>query len=186
LPLNYDQPPPALSSLSQGEILWKVVEHRDTCPLIVTEEHSVQQFEHQLMIVVTQDCDLLWDWEARQKRPFDPLAPILIPHVFLCDVWEASQLRAGPPQIGNDIWRRIKANQDKRYHCLPSASFREAPLTLPELYIDFKKTLGLPTANLYAGLTSLQIARLALLPPVHLHDFIHRFYTFQSRVAVPE
>lgn len=138
------------------------------------------------MIVVTQDCDLLWDWEARQRGAFESSDTILIPHVFLCDLWEESQLRSGPPNIGSDLWRRIRGNQNERYHRLAQAPIGESGLNLPELYIDFKKTLGLPTDNLYAGLANLQIERVAVLPPIHLHDFIHRFYAFQSRVAVPE
>jgi len=137
------------------------------------------------MIVISQDCDLLWDWTARQQVPFDEFAPSLIPHLLLCDLYEEGQLR-GSQEIKSDIWRRIRANQDERYHHLSAATVGESSLNLPDLYIDYKKIYGLPTANLYMGIGALSIARLAVMPPIYLHDFIHRFFAFQSRVAVPE
>jgi hypothetical protein len=109
----------------------------------------------------------------------------LIPHVLLCDLYEEGQLR-GSQGIKADIWRRINANQNERYHHLPAATIGESPLNLPDLYIDCKKIYGLPTANLYMGISTLQIAKLAVMPPIYLHDFIHRFFGFQSRVALPE
>lgn len=137
------------------------------------------------MIVISQDCDLIWDWNERQRVPFNEWAPHLMPHLLLCDLYEEGQLR-GAQEIKSDIWRRIRENQNERYHHLQAASVEGSALNLPDLYIDGKKVYGLPTANLYAGISSLQIARVAVVPPIHLHDFIHRFFAFQSRVAVPE
>ena len=183
--LSYQPSPPAASAISQGEILWGVIEHRDTAPAIETEEHFVQSIRHPLAVVVTQGCDLLRDWEARQVKSFDE-SKAAMTHVLLCGLYEEGGLRNGPTPLNSTLWSRVEKNQNERYHHLPSATVGSSQLRLPDLYTDFRRPVALPLASLYAGITSLRVARLAVIPPIFLHDFIHRFYAFHSRVAIPE
>ena len=62
----------------------------------------------------------------------------------------------------------------------------EARPALPDLFLDFKKALALPTALLYQVAQEGTVERVAIVPPIYLHDLIHRFYNFLSRVAVPD
>lgn len=134
--------------------------------------------------------------------------PTLVPHVLLCEVYEEGTIRHRVP--GTDVWKRISHNQDERYHQFHSAFIGEPPVdvlpdqyldskknlalpteslyvdVLPDLYLDFKKTLALPTESLYMGLRIGGVRRVAVVPPIHIHDLMHRFYGFLSRVGLPD
>ena len=145
---------------------------------------------------MTADCDLEHNYDARfaldrpndrntlLKRDYAALS--LVPYVQLCGLYTESEIRDRTP--GGDVRRRIRANQDERYHKLAAASYSVAPWfgTLPDLYIDCKKVLALPTEQLCSALDSGNIRRIALVPHTYIHDIIHRFYGFLSRVGVPD
>ncbi len=150
---------------------------------------------HPLVVVLTADCDLEHDSSARsQDRPDDARelirreyeTPALIPYVLLCDAFLEGQIRGRAG--ASDLWRRIKQNQDERYHRLAAAPYGFAPWfgKLPDLYLDFKKMLALPTEQLYDGVTTGGIRRVAAVPPVYVHRLMHRFFGFLSRVGVPD
>jgi hypothetical protein len=84
-------------------------------------------------------------------------------------------------------FRRIKQNQDERYHHFPEAPIgeRDGGAGFPNLYLDFKKTLALPTLQLYEGIRDGGVTRRAVVPPIFLHDLVHRFFGYLSRVALP-
>jgi hypothetical protein len=140
------------------------------------------------MIVLSQECDLITDWKFRQGiaegAQIDEAEPAVIPHLLLCDLYEESRIRG--PKMTSEPWRRIRQNQDERYHHLEAGQIGGSAPGLPDLFIDCKKVFGLPISNVYAGIGVSQIKRVAVLPPFHLHDMIHRLFAFQSRVAVPE
>ena len=101
-------------------------------------------------------------------------------------MYKESQIRSRS-EVNSDLWRRIERNQDERYH-----HFTEAPIEnssddgLPDLYIDFKKALAIPTKSLYEGLRVEGVKRIALIPEVYIHHLMHRYYGFLSRVALPD
>lgn len=205
MPLVYDDPPSS-GALGQGEILADIWEHRALPPPIEIPQDSavdVRSVFHPLVIVMTAVCDLEWDHQARfaQKASEDEGAaaiveydqqlvddsdPGIVPHVLLCEGYQRDQIR--PRFTGmTDIWKRIRQNQDERYHRFEQASIgHSSGPPLPELFLDFKKTLSLPTQALYEGLDKGSVRRVAVVPPVYLHDLMHRFYGFLSRVGVPD
>ena len=138
------------------------------------------------MIVFSQTCDLIKDWSHRQSAsgPLDESAPQLMTHVLLCDLYEEGQLRE-EQKLNSTLWTPIQKNQNERYHHLTAAPVGGCTPGLPDLYLDFKKVYGLPIDNLYAGIRA-GVVRVAVVPPIFLHDILHRFFGFQSRVAVPE
>jgi len=150
------------------------------------------------MMVMVQDCDLLWDFQARfptdeAQEVYEPEAEDIDAHkncvsrTTLCDVFRHEELRDRVP--GADVWRRIKQNQDERYHHFEPANIScpqgDERDPLPDLYLDFKKTLALPTRQLYQGLRSGDVSRTAVVPPIFWHDLAHRFFGYLSRVALP-
>ena len=147
-----------------------------------------------LMIVMTADCDLEQDFNARfpegsaadkgAETAVEKGHPSLVPHVLLCEVYELGEIRA---RVGaSDLWKRMQQNQDERYHHLPPARIGDQPVNgFPDLYLDFKKTVALPTENLYLAVAQ-GVRRLALVTPIYIHDLMHRFYGFLSRVGVPD
>ena len=171
-----------------GEILHPPVEVGEGTSV---EVHPV---EHPLMMVMTAVCDLEQDFNIRfpdlQHRedpapaPIDEGHPNVVPHSLLCEAYPHDQIR---PRIkGSDIWRRIEQNQDERYHRFPEAQIGDPSVgDLSAIYLDFRKSLALPTSSLYDGLRSNQIQRAAVVPPIHVHDLMHRFYSYLSRVGIP-
>jgi len=141
------------------------------------------------MVPLNADCDLYWDHQTRfpegQPPVTDESLPRLVPFVILCEAYPRDSVRTRPG-INQEVWRHIEQNQDERYHRFPSAPIGNPPNgQVPELVFDFKKTFAVATRALYEGLGH-GVHRMAMTPPVYLHDFIHRFYSFHSRVALPE
>jgi len=102
-----------------------------------------------------------------------------------------------PAPIGNRV--AVPAPNDPAPLAAPIADAADAPVgipaappapipaapNLPGLVLDFKKTVAAPTPAVYDGLAH-GVVRVAVIPPVYLHDLMHRFYGFHSRVALPE
>lgn len=179
----------------QGEILSPVWEYQSSFPSTKLPSGVDVDFvpiEYPRLIVMTANCDLLWDYNARKESNNED--PKIMPHILLCRLYEESEIRGNPQinsRIHTSIWRRIKNNQEERYYHLNAASIRNSPEnSLPDLYLDFKKSLSLPTHNVYSGLenpdTSSRINRVAVVPSTHIYDLIHRFYGFLSRIGTPD
>jgi hypothetical protein len=107
-----------------------------------------------------------------------------MPHVLICDLYLEADMRDAHG-MNSTLWTAVRKNQNERYHCLSAAQVGSSA-ELPELFLDFKKVYGLPVTHVYQGVTSGGISRIAIVPSPYLHDLIHRFYGFQSRVAVPD
>jgi hypothetical protein len=191
--------PPQLGALRQGEILAGIYEYRPRIPAMqqtVSTTVDVLPIRHPRMIVMTADCDLDWDFKARfpdhhvieccvdEVLLQQEALPAIIPHILLCEVYESANVRARVP--ASDLWKRIRQNQDERYHYFHTAPIGK-PSTgeLSDICLDFKKTLALPTQSLYNGISARGITRVALVPPIYIHDLMHRFYGFLSRVGLP-
>jgi hypothetical protein len=140
------------------------------------------------MIVLSQVCDLLHDWEKRQGQSEQPseLSPAVMPHLLLCDLYDKDALKSIHNELTKSLFDRIEKNQIERFHYLAGASVGDSDSELPGLYLDFKKVYGFPTSNLYAGIAASGIGRVAVVPPIYLHHLVHRFFAFQSRVGIPE
>jgi hypothetical protein len=151
----------------------------------------VQSVTHPWVIVLSQDCDLDWDFKTRQQRPeaADPvaIAPAKeVPNTLLCEVLEAERVRARP-EIKSRDWERMKINKDERYQFLQSIASSEDALGqgTPELCIDFKRYFTVPTDELYLQFTMGAVRRSRLNLPYVQHLCV-RFFYFQYRVALPE
>lgn len=189
--------PPNPGFVIQGKILGNIWEHRPLHPPVEIPEGSfieVDSVHHPLMIVMTAVCDLEQDFRKRfpgdaSQRDYssphlDESDPHLVPHILLCEVFKEEKIRQ--PSMGRELWRRVSQNQDERYHHLPVGDIGNPAVDqLPNLYLDFKKTIALPTSSLYEGLRGGQVRRVAVFPAVFIHDLMHRFYGFLSRVGLP-
>ena len=185
-------PSPTAGALRQGEILSHVIEVSLNLESLQHGQPEQLQFDekiHPLAIILTQDCDLDWDFKAREvpgsheQRPLDHKK---IPKILLCEVWHADQL-SGEPNINSGLWRRIRRNGDERFHILSSISQEEDTLRegLPEMAIDFKRIFAVPTDELYYRLTS-GTRRRAFLQPPFLQHLSSRFAFYCMRVALPQ
>lgn len=148
-------------------------------------EIEVEERFHPLAVIVTQDCDLTWDYEARRIE--QQSSHKLLPNILLCELWKADDLR-GRQAIVSNIWKRIRQNQDERYHCLQAcdASCDLGGAGFPPLAIDFKRVLTVPTEELYYRVSTGQVLRRSVLTGLFLQDLSNRFGYYHLRVALPD
>jgi hypothetical protein len=136
------------------------------------------------VVLITQDCDLMNDYRERSSGKHDHRN--ILRYLILLDLFEEADIR-DPQVFGSKEWRKVKHNQDERYHCLPTAIISdESRIQLPEFYIDFKRIIAACTPDVYHAITMAHTRRVALVPPYYIHDLIHRFHAFHGRVALPE
>ena len=184
MPVKYTESSSS-SEFRQGEIVTDLIEHRPIYRADQDESQPipVEKIINRHVIIMTPDCDLLSDFKQRSGE--NPEHPNILQHTLLCELFDMEEIR-GQVQ-GSDLWKRIRQNQDERYHRLPGGPVGDSPLAeLPDLYLNFKRIFSVPTDSLYQAATSGNVRRIALVPIPFLQDLIHRFYAFHSRVAVPE
>lgn len=182
MPFQYD--PPGAGELRQGEILSSITDYRTTNPVetLTGVDPIVAMRLHTRMGVVTSDCDLLKDYETR-NTPQPWSSAHLLEHVLLCDVYTHDELEAAlPTAFGTKEWRQLRGNKLERYHCFPAAAVPGGQ-QLPEIFLDFKRCLGIPPETLYEALTANHVSRIARVPAVFLQDLTHRLYGYLSRVG---
>ncbi len=190
---------PRKGPLQQGELLGRVWEHRAILPPVEQPDGMSFEYEstrHDVMLVMSPDCDLHWDFGKRfpsteQAQSYDPAVDIEgqskhMPHVLLCDAHNEDQIMVAHDMSTKQL-NNIRTNRDARYHHLPEAGIG-GPLSgkMPELFLDFKKPLTLPTSLLYEGFRLYRVRRFGVVPPVYLQHLVQRFYGFLSRVALPD
>ncbi len=144
------RPSTADGRVYQGEILQNVIQIKPSIESIQNNEEGVLEvfpMPHELVIVMSQDCDLEQDYKRRQ---------------------------AG------------EENQNERFHYLqkvePGLDLQGQGLTA--IALDFKIYFTIPTDELYARLP-LGIRRKCILTSPYVEHLAHRFFKFQSRVALP-
>jgi hypothetical protein len=99
---------------------------------------------HAFAIILSQDCDLLWDFDAIAKGQPAELNGVLI--------YELEPAQNAREKIkGSDIWKRMRQNKDERYHFLEGvpAELDLCGEGLPEMMIDFKRCFSLPAKEIY-------------------------------------
>lgn len=182
------RPSTADGRVYQGEILQNVIQIKPSIESIQNNEEGVLEvfpMPHELVIVMSQDCDLEQDYKRRQAGEVGTLS-----NVLLCDAYPAEILRANvhaQDQLGSKDWKkRIAQNQNERFHYLqkvePGLDLQGQGLTA--IALDFKIYFTIPTDELYARLP-LGIRRKCILTSPYVEHLAHRFFKFQSRVALP-
>jgi len=168
--------------LRQGEILCNVVQLKLKVETVGSPELEFVFQLHPYVIIVSQDCDLDWDYKARTDQTTDKL----IPNILFCEVTTAESLRRGG-DINSGIWGRVKINKDERYQFLQKVAAEEDALQqgLPELGIDFKRYFTLPADEVYTRIVAQETQRRCRLVSPYLEHFSTRFAYYQFRVALP-
>src|SRR6266498_3436798 len=118
----------------------------------------------------------------RESRPSSGQDKLL-PNVLLCLAQDAAKAQVA----GKDVWKRLQQNKDERYQFLERVPPELDALGqgMPELVVDFKQYLTLPTDELYERVKE-QAKRRCRLSNGYLAHFSSRFSYFQSRVALPD
>ena len=98
---------------------------------------------HEFCIILSQDCDLLRDYELRKNGAMPALNGVLI--------YEAASLDQFRDKINNSgIWKNIRINTHERYHLLEGvpAEHDVARRGLPSLGIDFRRFFTMPAEEI--------------------------------------
>jgi hypothetical protein len=140
------------------------------------------QTVHPFAIILTQDCDLLWDFEARASKQSGELNGVLI---FELESAPVSRTKI----TGSDIWKRIRQNRDDRYHILEAVPPHLDLVAegLPAPVIDFKKYFTLPADEIYrqCGLSEGGARRRCRLEMPYREHLQHRASYYFRRVMLP-
>lgn len=183
------QPSVKNTSLRQGEILTNVVQYRPTVngSSQLLEEITFDMIVHPYAIVVTQDCDLDWDYRAREENRGPSTK--LLNSVILCEIDTAKGVRAIEDKgtMNSNEWNLVKTQRHERYYFFEKipVECELGQIGLPELTADFKKIFGIDSADLYRQIDSDRAKRRALLTSPYLEHFSRRYYSFHGRVALP-
>jgi hypothetical protein len=174
------------SPLRQGEIVSNLVQTKLELSTVGSDEPRVARETHQFAVVLSQDCDLEQDWEARRAASsaegFGDNGPL--PSILFAHVHDATALKAAVANDGD--WRRAVKNKNERYQFLAAVRAEDDALGegLPQLGIDFKRYFTIPTAEVYKRIAAEARRRCRLLSP-YLEHLSIRFCYYQFRVALP-
>jgi len=180
------------SALRQGEMLTGVVQYKPQIDNITTPESSsipFQEIIHPYAIIVSQDCDLDWDYDARNNPQKDKnKSHKLLNSILLCEVDTARSIKTDESRkINREEWNYIKTNRHERYHFFQAVTL-ELDLErggLPELTLDFKRVFGIDAENLYYQVKNGIAKRRSILASPYLEHFSIRYHFFHQRVALP-
>ncbi len=170
-------------ALRQSEILSSL---RQPAPVSISSKNEVtiELVIHPYALLITQDCDLDWDFKARNS-----LAPEekQIPDLLFCHLQTAVALKPLVPH-GSTFWKRIQKNQEERYQFLQKVQSEEDALGegIPEMGVDFKKCFTLPTEFVYKEIDDSHVKRRCRFESPYLEHLTVRFHNFCSRVALPD
>lgn len=177
------------SPLRQGEILTGVVQYNpvvDEIPLKLQDSQEVPftPVIHPYAIVITQDCDLDWDYKARGSSTSNPAK--LLNSVVLCEVGTAEAIRS-TDGMNRKEWELVAAHRHERFYffekILPECEIEQEGLD--ELTADFKKFFGIDAATLYRQIELGIAKRRTVLASPYLEHCPRRYHSFHGRVALP-
>lgn len=187
------RPAPIDGVFRQGEIVSDVVQLHIRAASLGNDSVDLELEEkiHPFALVLTQDCDLDWDFKARETQPHQDTSQEnkrqakLVPNVLMCELTTTEVLR--PRLAGSDVLKRIRNSQDERYHYFPAvlSGSDRAEEGLPDLIADFKRVFSIPTDELYMRL-QLGLRRRVVLQSPYLQHLSTRFGYYCFRVALPE
>lgn len=165
-------------ALVQCEIISGIVQH--LIEALPDGQYRVRPRTHSYALVLTQSCDLERDHSARTANNGKPLSDILY-----CPAYEAAEGRAaiGP---GSEKWKRVQTNQEERWQFLELVVPDDDALGLgvPELVLDFRQLVSIPSDELQRQLQATAARRARLLSPF-LEQVADRLFGYHARVALP-
>ena len=181
-------------ALRQGEILSNITHSGVTVSPDNTNSLRFRKITHAHALIVTPDCDLEWDYQARQN---DASQLKLMPNVLLCILRTASEqakrIKSDKTTFkrfeNSSTWKRITQNKEERYHFLEKfdavADLQNRGIPF-SLCIDFKEFFTVPTEDLYESISSGETLRRCRLVSPYREHFNNRFAYFLSRIGLPE
>jgi hypothetical protein len=161
--------------LRQSEIISGLLQHE-----YYASDERVTSTEIPYAIVMTQDCDLLRDFESLKTSGQRVLNGML--------VYELQPAVEAKPQLRGISWQPLSQNINERFHFF-SAVPPDCDLLgvgLPELVLDFRRYFTLPTSEAYRQMGDGQNAkRRCRLNSPYREQLQNRAGFYFQRVALP-
>ncbi|MYM24833.1 hypothetical protein GTP46_19540 [Duganella sp. FT135W] len=172
----------------QGDVLRdvKIIEWAE----VVDDALEVTERRLPYAVVLSQECDLEHDYANRnnlEKCKTD--TDKFLQTILLCPAYPAAQLRVGAhlqeleqkmQKFNSEQWKRLKQNNDYRYHYLVEDEDKQ----VPELVIDFKHYFTIPRSVAYRPEFRSNLT--ASLDDLFREHLSSRFAYYLSRIGLPE
>lgn len=136
-------------------------------------------------VVMSQDCDVEWDYDSRKKEEGNRdkyVQTILVCPAYLSDHFFRGEHieRETRRKFEEKEIEKLKRNDEyKRYHFLRN----DLRLQIPTLVIDFKNFFTIPTELLY----SIHVdSYVATIDELFRESLSQRFANYLSRIGLPE
>jgi hypothetical protein len=169
--------------LRQGEILSNM-RQLEAESVEGSGEFSARPIIHPFAVILSQDCDLEWDYQNRMADAPEANSKNL-PNILFCEISEASELR-NQSNLKSDQWKKVRQNNDSRYQflegCPPELDATGEGFT--DLAADFKRYFTIRTSDVYSQL-KFDARRRTRLKDAYCAHLSTRFYHFQLRIALP-
>lgn len=155
---------------------------------VIESNLEVVDIEEPFVTVVSQDCDLRWDFEFRSSTPH-PNQDKFISDIVVIPAYPAEQFKQGTHLSGlglqmesswsTEKWNNLKQNRNERYYFLvENTDFR-----IPNLVLDFKRYYTVSREEIYNTSNEKYIIS---INPLFREDLSRRFANFLSRIGLPE
>lgn len=178
--------------MRQGEILANVREYVPTLDAIDGGDLVINVIEHPFLLIVSQDCDLDWDYNANNYLADDASGeqivdnPRSITSVLCCELHEAGAIRHREG-VNSGMWKQIRNNSDERYQFLSTIEVSDGlPHGMPETCIDFKRFVSIRPSILYRQIRNHTCVRRGVLMSPYMEQVCRRYSCYASRIALPE
>ena len=177
-----------LSRISQGDI-YRNVEYIEYA-VEKDGEIEISKISFPYIVVMTQDCDLQWDYKSRYGRPKSAnqdkflLSVLVVPmynaeHFFLGEQLSELQIDMRKIKKSGTEGKKIVDNQIERYH------YFEFPddISIVNSIVDFKHYFSVNIEYLKKQKQADFVCR---IPPLFREKLSHRYAHFLSRIGLPE
>lgn len=151
----------------------------------VSGEYDIITIDLPYAVVMTQDCDLEWDYKNRTNiKTHDKY----LPTILICPAYLAELLKTGShlKNFGqtmntwsSDQFKSIKQQKNDRFHYLEG----HPDMQVAELVIDFKHYYTIPRDVLYQVYKKKYLSSLNQLYREYLSQ---RFVNYLSRIGLPD
>ena len=156
------------------------------------EQAQVAFTHYPWLVVLNQDCDLVFDRLARAGAALKESGPPVKKHnlllsILLCPAFPQEHVLAGTyiPEArrwGSNEKKILLENQAERHHVLPA----EEPLVGEPLVLDFKLVVAVHPDYLQTWVNENPEKVVAVLNPPFRERLMQRFVNYFGRVAEPE
>lgn len=187
--------PPEKGGLRQGELLQGVVWHDPGIPVAEvgeTFEARLDSLALPTVVILSPDCDLERDLESRDQsvpskgewqQAEKERDKKRLWQVTLCPAWDEKTVRRRTNRNPKDA----RKNEHPRIHRIPPGPIEGTLVErVVESVFDLHDVFGVSTTGLYSAIDAGAVRRIGVVPAVYLQALVQRFFSYQSRIGLPD